>query len=128
MTASSAGHRFPAGHVVAAVLLATIAYFGAFYECVHRSTCVARQYYAIDWLGERYFLTDAIFAPGDWVDRSLRFGPSEWQKRFPFAESRRIGIALRAYHDIDTAISDGASVERNRKGSRLSDGERFAFQ
>jgi hypothetical protein len=82
MTASNANRRIPAGYFVAVVLLAMAAYLGAFYGCVHRPTCVARQYYAIDWLGERYFLADAIFAPGDWVDGSIRVAFSEWRNVF----------------------------------------------
>jgi len=114
MTASNAERRIPAGYFVAVVLLAMTAYLGAFYGCVHRPTCVARQYYAIDWLGERYFLADAVFAPSDWVDRSIRLALSQWQKQFPFTSSKRFGIALRAYHDVHTTLA-GEEKFRGRK-------------
>ena len=98
MPKTNANRPSPADHLLAAAAVLVVAYVGLYYASVHRPTCVARQYYAYDWNGTRYFLADSLFDPVDWLDRKI--GVSQLQRL------SRIGIAHHAYHEMCSTLSD----------------------
>ncbi len=98
MPKTKAKRPSPGGYPLAAAAVLVVAYVGLYYASVHRPTCVARQYYAYDWNGTRYFLADSILDPVDWLDRQI--GVSQLQRL------RRIGIARHAYHESPSTLCD----------------------